>query len=423
MFPLNRTILCSGDVFRDEFSLAFDGTNDYIDLSRTFNYNVHSISIWLKETATSGQSTIFDHRDGNNDGINFYLTAGQPIYAVNDVDAHYTTSIGLNQWTHIVLTNDGSTSTIYVNGVSVETADTSGETINISSSANARFARDNTGNYFTGNLSEAAIYNKALSASEVKTLYNGREPYNHKEGVCSSNLQAWYRMGDGLLDGNRTFSHTQSNDDSTQDNIISDESNSGLGPELYTFSNALSTSAHESTNITTDGASTYTNGFRAFTGTTVELESSITNSSSHALKYTTNSGSEGFRVDLSNHVSDSGTGLDVGSVYQISVDARHIGTGDGNAVHSIRIAENSGMGTSGETLVLFNISKTMTTYRNYKAYFIYNGTTTRYFGAREANSDSDSGGLYIDNLSIKKVNGHAGIMNNFSFAAIKGDTP
>ena len=200
MFPTRKITTSGGDVFRDEFSLAFDGTNDYIDLSGTFNYNVHSISIWLKETATSGQSTIFDHRDGNNDGINFYLASGQPLYAVNNVDAHYTTSLDLNQWSHIVLTNDGSTSTIYVNGVSVKTADTSGETINISSSANARFARDNTGNYFTGNLSEAAIYDKALSASEVKTLYNSREPYNHKEGVCSSNLQGWWRMGDGVLD-------------------------------------------------------------------------------------------------------------------------------------------------------------------------------------------------------------------------------
>tara|TARA_Y100000401_G_scaffold57931_1_gene45853 strand:+ start:2619 stop:3665 length:1047 start_codon:yes stop_codon:yes gene_type:complete len=199
MFPTRRIATMGGDKFRDEYSVAFDGTNDYIDLDATFNYNVHSISIWLKETATSGQSTIFDHRDGNNDGINLYLTSGQPIYAVNNVDAHYTSAIDLNKWSHIVLTNDGSTSTIYVNGVSVETADTSGETINISSSANARFGRDNTGNYFTGKISEAAIYDKALSASEVRTLYNNREPYNHKEGICSSDLQAWWRMGDSAI--------------------------------------------------------------------------------------------------------------------------------------------------------------------------------------------------------------------------------
>ena len=39
-----------------------------------------------------------------------------------------------------------------------------------------------------------------LTANQVKTIYNGREPYNHKEGVASGNLTSWYRMGDGTLD-------------------------------------------------------------------------------------------------------------------------------------------------------------------------------------------------------------------------------
>ena len=425
MIGARKSIITSGDVFRDEFSLAFDGTNDYIEIpqqTHALASSNFSYVFWVKRNVTNAAHNILGHTASGSKHIRFSSDGFLQIETNTSGDlATGVLSINDTNWHHYAVVVGGGNGTVsmYQDGVSISvTSPDIGDSFSFK-----RIGQQGDGRYFNGNISEIAIYNKALSVSEVKTLYNGREPYNHKEGVCLSNLQAWYRMGDGLLDGNRTFSHTQSNDDSTQDNIISDESNSGLGAELYTFANALSTSAHESTNITTDGASTYTNGFRAFTGTTVELESSITNGSSHAFKYTTDDSSEGFRIDLSEHVDDSGNGLDVGSVYQISVDARHIGTGDGNAVHSVRIAENSGMGTTGETLVLFNISKTMTTYRNYKVYFIYDDTTTRYFGAREANSDNDSGGLYIDNLSIKKVNGNAGIMNNFSFQAIKGDTP
>ena len=51
--------------------------------------------------------------------------------------------------------------------------------------------------WWGGPISDVAIYNSALTSSQVKTLYNGREPYNHKEGVASGNLAAWWRMGDG----------------------------------------------------------------------------------------------------------------------------------------------------------------------------------------------------------------------------------
>ena len=78
-------------------------------------------------------------------------------------------------------------------------------------------------------VSEASIYNTALSASQVKTLYNGREPYNHKEGIATGNLTSWYRMGDGRLDGSAQI--TGNSDDSSQDNIISDEVDSSLGAE------------------------------------------------------------------------------------------------------------------------------------------------------------------------------------------------
>tara|TARA_Y100001938_G_scaffold145639_1_gene222730 strand:+ start:1287 stop:2348 length:1062 start_codon:yes stop_codon:yes gene_type:complete len=204
MFTTRRIATMGGDKFKDELSVAFDGSDDYVEISGvpSFNYNVNSISIWVNPAAESGSMSLFDYRDANNDGVHVFLGDGDVTYQIDNTDGHYDTKLPLNQWSHIVCTNDGSTSTIYVNGVSVETADTSGETINVSGSAVIRIgarSHTSTNNFFQGNISEVAIYDKALSASEANTLYNGREPYNHKEGVCSSNLQAWWRMGDSAI--------------------------------------------------------------------------------------------------------------------------------------------------------------------------------------------------------------------------------
>ena len=73
------------------------------------------------------------------------------------------------------------------------------------------------------------------------------------------------------------------------------------------------------------------------------------------------------------------------------------------------------------TLEIVDITSGMTTFVTYTAYFIHSDTTTRYIGARET-SGNDDGGLYLDNLSVRQVNGNAGIMNNMDYS-FEGDTP
>lgn len=220
-----------GDVFRDEFSVAFDGTNDYLALNGSFSYTTHSISTWVKFADDSVNKTIFDYRDANDDGIHLYVsTSEQLIYQVNAVDGHYTQSIAPNVWHHVVATNDGTTSKIYLNGDLVETANTSSTTINVSGAEARIGARSHTSasNYYQGNISELAFYTSALTANQVKTIYNGREPYNHKEGVASNYLHAWYRMGDGALDERNSDTFI------TNSGIIADEVSSTLSGNLVT---------------------------------------------------------------------------------------------------------------------------------------------------------------------------------------------
>jgi len=365
------------DVFRDEKSLAFDGSNDYVDISGAFNYNVHSISIWLKETTSSGQSTIFDYRDGNNDGINFYLAGGQPLYAVNNVDAHYTSALDLNQWSHIVLTNDGSTSTIYVNGVSVETADTSGETIDISGSAVPKIGRDAaTGNYFTGNISEVAIYNSALTVNQAKTLYNGREPYNHKEGVASGNLQAWYRMGDGTLD---SFGYN---------GIIGDETNA------IKESNLVTNGSMEADSNWTNQSSPSTN----------ERSTTQVYKGTYSRKFTPSSSNDGIKSD---------TFTTAVATYKITFWVYP----DDSTKVSWKFVEHNGTSHSKSKTDL-----TQDTWNYIEFYAKSSSAGSNAYLAIMGSSDT-SGDWYIDDVSINKLGGNAGLMTNMDAIDIEGDTP
>ena len=219
-----------GNVFRDERSLAFGGTDEYLDCGSNHNLGTSDFTItaWVKASDFNLVYIVSKRQDNDN---RYYLrcTDENPpimhfyskIDGANEVSYIGGSNINLdnlqNQWVHFAISADRDGNIVgYINGIldDTETADAT----NI----------DNTGDFYIGrfsstysecNISEVAIYNSALSANQVKTLYNGREPYNHKEGVASGNLQSWYRMGDGALD---------------DFNLIGDETNATLGSNLIT---------------------------------------------------------------------------------------------------------------------------------------------------------------------------------------------
>jgi len=175
-------------------AVYFDGTDDYIDLGGTFNNTEHSISAWVWFPDDSDNKTIFDSRDGNDDGIRLYVsTSEQILYQINGVDGNYTTSITTNTWNHIAATNDGTTSKIYLNGVLVETADTSGETISVST--NAKIGARNYSSltaYFQGYMCNLGVWSSALTQAQIKSIMNKR--YTDLTSSETTNLVSWWSL-------------------------------------------------------------------------------------------------------------------------------------------------------------------------------------------------------------------------------------
>ena len=236
MFTSKR-IAISGDVFRDEHSLTFDGSNDYISCGNVLDIGTDdfTLSIWAKASDWDSVNLISKHVTGNtwrwqtdnNDPptMRYYgYTGGAFVGTYIGNTSGIILDLLKNQWVHFALSNDRNGNIVgYING-QYDDADSSDAT-DITNSGHFMIAAFGSGTVSAVTVSEAAIYNKALSASEVKTIYNGREPYNHKESSFASNLTGWWRMGDGLERGSGTTIYDMSNNSNngTMVNMAADD--------------------------------------------------------------------------------------------------------------------------------------------------------------------------------------------------------
>jgi len=355
------------DVFRDEKSLAFDGTNDFVDCGSNSSLDVgtndFSVSVWFK-VSTKGGSDYHDivakgNTLGSGDGWGICLVeSNNAIFFDTNGDVARQNAISpsdsweFGKWYHIVGTRSNSADTLklYLNGVLVATNASATNDDLGDASINFKIGTSESGRETKGNISEVAYYNSALTINQVKTIYNGREPYNHKEGVASGNLQAWYRMGDGALD---------------EYALIGDETNITLGNNLIT------------------------NG-------TFDADSDWAKSGSGA---TISSGQATLDLDADTYIYQNvGT---VGKVYKMTFDL---------VVTSGEVK----LGTNAD----FQYTYSAGTYTNESVYLI--ATTTNRFIFRRATGDLEA---TIDNVSVQQVGDNAGIMNNMSATDIEGDTP
>ena len=241
MFPTRAMTILGGDSFRDEYSLAFDGTNEYLDcgastdIALTTGYG--SIGGWFKPVDDTNSMFIVSRGTGLTSGGN--ISSGVCGWSFNRYngndqlyfDTYYDDGDGtttrrsisegnlvIGEWYHFVGTREQSGSDtihkLYLNGAQIGSDLTvpsgAGNNLNDDDHNFLIGAKNGGATPMDGNISEILFYNKVLSASEVATIYNGREPYNHKEGIASGNLQAWWRMGDGLERGSGTTIHDMS---------------------------------------------------------------------------------------------------------------------------------------------------------------------------------------------------------------------
>jgi hypothetical protein len=168
---------------------SFDGLNGYVqaNYSAMLNPSTFSISAWA--CVTGGAGTFRSIVTSRNYALNS-IYQGYMMYASN-ADTWYTmtgsgsavqqwnqlqaSSVVLNQWTHVVIVFDGTNLTLYLNG---NFATTQSFSFAPNTSCPLRIGAgksETTPTYFfPGSISDVRVYNRALSAAEVKEIYNGQ---------------------------------------------------------------------------------------------------------------------------------------------------------------------------------------------------------------------------------------------------------
>ena len=199
---LPSTALVSSDLQFESpysnFSLDFDGADDYIDIGQTDITGTKSVSFWIYPTASGDDGGIFSMAASG--ATSDFLSVGlwqSNIQAVTQVGykQRSTQTISVNSWYHIVVVKTtNSIDNIYINGVNqtLDSAGTWNGTLDNPQSKLGQATFSGSSFNYTGKLDECAIFNKALTQSEISQVYNN----GYAADLTSLSPVSWWRLGE-----------------------------------------------------------------------------------------------------------------------------------------------------------------------------------------------------------------------------------
>ncbi len=131
-----------------------------------------SISAWINTTSLSNQGVVEwgDQATGERRSLMVLSEGSGHKAAFSGFSANVlgSTSLSTNTWYHIVVTETGGNVVVYLNG----SQNGSGSvTLNSYTSTTGYIGRTGFGEYFDGKIDQVRLFSKALSSSEVSTLY------------------------------------------------------------------------------------------------------------------------------------------------------------------------------------------------------------------------------------------------------------
>jgi concanavalin A-like lectin/glucanase superfamily protein/putative esterase len=182
---LNGPTWASGEIGG---ALNFDGVNDYVsvpDASSLDNTSALTIAFWVKPTILDGSPRgIVSKRTAPSiqDAYSVFFSTGNRLFVDIDTsnDRFSTNTVFLtNTWYHVAVTYDGTLAlasrvNVYVNGVRDKTAGETSASIPNYGSSLTLGKLGGTTSYFAGSLDDVRIYNRALTATEVSSLFYSR---------------------------------------------------------------------------------------------------------------------------------------------------------------------------------------------------------------------------------------------------------
>ncbi|MEW6102290.1 MAG: DUF2341 domain-containing protein, partial [bacterium] len=156
-------------------SLAFNGVGDYVIVMDSPSLNIFTgpftVEVWMYPKGTENYRTVLSKWEGG--GWEWWFVGNKLQFTSSGGTIETNKVFSPNQWYHIAISANGANTGVYVNGVidntgNIGSIDTAGKRFQI--------ATTNVGQYFfNGTIDEPRIYNRALSASEIRAHYERRK--------------------------------------------------------------------------------------------------------------------------------------------------------------------------------------------------------------------------------------------------------
>ena len=220
------------ELIDNNFAMEFNGSDEYISAINTAQSGDFSLSFWVDSNSTYtnfaqyvpvGIRTITAYQNrtigrmykfSNANGLTLMSQMRGPDGSSGSFDNYYTAGFDFTTkgWVHVAFTYDSTTRRVYVylDGQAKQwtkfTGGTTSDYITTVPSDSYNFdleigAWNQSSLFFPGDIDEVAIWNKALEATDVQTIYNAT---NDNPGKCANlwsaglntGLVYWNRMGD-----------------------------------------------------------------------------------------------------------------------------------------------------------------------------------------------------------------------------------
>ena len=160
-------------------SLSFNGSSQYVQGSGSVTTNTMTFLVWMKRNGNQPfYAGVIYTRTSGICGLHFLSTTNKIAYTWNNAASTYNWDSGLTvpdlTWCMCVISISSTSATAYLcqsSGITSATNSVSHSSITVSSPIIGRDSEDNF-RFYNGNIAQASIYNRALSATEVSQNFN-----------------------------------------------------------------------------------------------------------------------------------------------------------------------------------------------------------------------------------------------------------
>ena len=157
--------------------LVFNGSSQYVgsfvNTSALPASGPYTYEVWFNATSLGSRGFIGYGTYGTNNSVNAFRESGTELlnYWWGNDFSSTSASLATGNWYQAVVTFDGTTRSIYLNGVFLNSQNP-GTFYSISNKTNLTVAVTNGSEYFAGSLAIIRMYSAALTQSQIYQNYN-----------------------------------------------------------------------------------------------------------------------------------------------------------------------------------------------------------------------------------------------------------